>query len=236
MIKFEHTEVHGFEAAIRGMRNPHASWDRIDSNWSFGSTLNQIFITIKDMFKAGTCDPRKIFKFVIGENDLKLMQNLAKAGTDHAKYLRYIVVTVDITAPLYWWKESDTYKVATVSDSCSTMHTIHKDELELDNLSTEHLSDHSINDLLNTIDVINDYRERFLKTGDKDYWWQMIQLLPTSFNQRRTMQFNYQNLYAMYRSRKGHKLDEWHDFRRWVESLPYFLEIFNIPEEEREGR
>lgn len=200
MLKIEKTDVLGWEAAVRGMRNPMNSWDKSDSEFqpcAFGN-------------------PAKI-----GENDHKLMVQLAKAGSDHRKYLRMIVVYVDITAPLYWWKEFDTYKVGTVANSCSTMHKIHAKEFTLDDFSREHLLTGSMFQLHRTVDLLNEAREEYLKTKDKVYWWQMIQLLPTSYNQKRTVMLNYEVLVNMYHSRRNHKLDEWHTFCDWIESLPY---------------
>lgn len=205
MIKLEKTEVFGWESVIRGMRNPMNSWDKSDSEWH------------KD-FEGDSY-------FTIGENDLKLMKSLSKAGTDHAKFLRMINVTVDITAPLYWWKEFDTYKVGTVANSCSTMHKIHAKEFTLDDFSHEHLTVNWREELLNIIHLLNDARTGFLAYEDKLYWWQMIQLLPSSYNQKRTVQLNYQVLKSMYFARKSHKLDEWREFCAWVETLPYFKEI-----------
>ena len=218
MIKLEHTEVFGWESAIRGARNPMNSWDRSDSKFNFSD------------------DPHT---FWMGENDLKLMKNLSKAGSDHGKFLRMINVTVDITAPLYWWKEFDTYKVGTVANSCSTMHKIHAKEFTLNDFSCEHLISEEIlvtvNDqyyhhrfidcMCDTIDMLNTARGNFLETKDKKWWWQMIQLLPSSYNQKRTVQLNYQVLKSMYFARKGHRLDEWETLRQWIESLPYFKEI-----------
>ena len=168
--------------------------------------------------------------FLIGENDLKLMKKLSKAGNDHAKYLRMINVTVDITAPLYWWKEFDTYKVGTVANSCSTMHKIHSKEFTSDDFSCEHLFN-SLSEgmyresLLYTIGALNHARKLYLETKDKKYWWQMIQLLPSSYNQKRTVQLNYQVLKQIYFARRNHKLDEWHTFCDWIEKLSYFNEI-----------
>ena len=208
MIKIENTEVFGWEAAIRGMRNPMNSWDKSDSYAGYRdynpSTEKEIFI---------------------GPNDLRLMQNLSRAGSDHGKFLRMINVTVDITAPLYWWKEYDTYKVGTVANSCSTMHKIHAKEFELDDFSHEHLTDIYECLLEKIIVQLNGAREDYIEHKDKHDWWQMIQLLPSSYNQKRTVQLNYQVLKAMYHARKNHKLDEWHDFCDWCESLPYFKEI-----------
>ena len=206
MIKLEHTEVYGWEAAIRGMRNPLNSWDKSDSAFR----MNRHMALEIDF---------------IGANDLKLMKQLSKAGSDHGKFLRYINVTV--TAPLYWWKEYDTYKVGTVANSCSTMHKIHDRPLTIDDFSHEHLMSGALFELGRIIDVINDARAEYVKDGQhkKAYWWQMIQLLPTSYNQKRTVQLNYQVLKTMYYARKNHKLNEWHDFCDWCESLPYFKNI-----------
>lgn len=210
MIKIENTEVFGWEAAIRGMRNPKDSWHLSDSYSTY--------------VESETGNAAK-FEFFIGEKDMKLMQNLRRAGSDHRKYLRMIDVQVDITAPLYWWKEFDTYKVGTVADSCSTMHKIQAYEFTLDMFSHEHLTVGSKVCLRMTIDLLNRARDKFLETGEKDWWWQMIQLLPSSFNQKRTVQLNYEVLLHMYNSRKGHKLDEWQTLREWIEQLPYFKEI-----------
>ena len=220
MIKIENTEVYGWEAAIRGMRNPMNSWDKSDSQWCGGQRL-------EDCEKYTNCH----MTYCIGENDIKLMKSLSKAGNDHSKFLRMINVTVDITAPLYWWKEFDTYKVGTVANSCSTMHKIHAKEFTLDDFSCEHLCDWAKNHLEKTIEMINGYRFEYnnYKENDactkKDIWWQMIQLLPSSYNQKRTVQLNYQVLKQMYFARRNHKLDEWHDFCSWCETLPYFKEI-----------
>lgn len=223
MIKFENTEVMGWEAAIRGMRNPMNSWEKSDSRWE------PQFDT-----ETGPCHGF----FVIGPNDLNLMARLRNAGTDHRKFMRMITVYVDITAPLYWWKEFDTYKIGTVANSCSTMHKIHENEFKLEDFSHEHLMDEPIyahdgldsdeerifsTGLLNdTIFCLNVFRKKFLETKDKKYWWQMIQLLPSSYNQRRTVMLNYEVLANIYKSRKNHKLDEWSvGFMEWIESLPY---------------
>lgn len=214
MIKIEKTEVFGWEASIRGLRNPMNSWEKSDS-----------CIDVYD--SCPVVD--------IGQNDLKLMKSLTKAGDDHAKFLRMINVTCDITAPLYWWKEFDTYKVGTVANSCSTMHKIHAKEFTLDDFSCEHLDEAFKRDglvvagykryLEYVIDGLNDAREMYLETKDKYYWWQMIQLLPSSYNQKRTVQINYQVLKSMYFARKDHRLDEWHTLCEWMEGLPYFREI-----------
>ena len=214
MIKIENTEVFGWEAAIRGMRNPKNSWRLSDTVYGLGE------YRYTDM--------------IIGENDLKLMRTLAHAGSDHGKFLRMINVTVDLTAPLYWWKEFDTYKVGTVANSCSTMHKIHAKEFTMDDFSHEHFEDefrigccgHNFNDLLLTvISYLNTARQGFLETNNKMYWWHMIQMLPSSYNQKRTVQLNYAVLLNMYHARKNHKLDEWHDLCAWIEELPYFREI-----------
>ena len=225
MISILFTEVSGWDAAIIGMRNPLNSWAKMDSYWTY----------IED----AETGQRAKFEFFAGENDLKLMKKLARAGSDHGKFLRFINVTCDITAPLYWWKEFDTYKVGTVANSCSTMHKIHAKEFTLDDFSHEHLVDFSLNRLHDIIGHLNICRKAFIEYEEekektkhpvmqyekKDYWWQMIQLLPTSYNQKRTIQLNYQVLKSMYHARKNHKLDEWHDFCAWCESLPYFLEL-----------
>ena len=211
MIKIENVEVIGWEHAIRGMRNPKNSWDRSDSE----------FTTQGD--NGGTdcpCDcPLDIP--AIGENDLKLMTVLGNAGTDHRKYMRMITVYLDITAPLYWYKEFDTYKVGTVANSCSTMHKIHDKEFTVDDFSYEHLDLTSFIFIETLIGGLNENRQKFIETKDKKYWWQMIQLLPTSYNQKRTVMLNYEVLANMYKSRKHHKLDEWRGFCNWIEKLPY---------------
>ena len=210
MLKVENTEVFGWEAAIRGMRNPMNSWDKSDSHGCY--------------MACGTpCEYP--LSYCVGQNDLKLMKSLSKAGSDHAKFLRMINVTVDITAPLYWWKEFDTYKVGTVANSCSTMHKIHAKEFTLDDFSHEHLIGESEEALKAMIDQLNFARIAYLETKDKRYWWELIQLLPSSYNQRRTVQLNYQVLKSMYFARKGHRLDEWETLRKWIETLPYFRDI-----------
>lgn len=210
MIKLEKTDVFGWESAIRGMRNPLNSWDKSDSEFSIENSVRE------GRFKQSV---------ELGANDLKLMKTLSKAGDDHGKFLRMINVTVDLTAPLYWWKEFDTYKVGTVANSCSTMHKIHAKEFTKDDFSHEHLMNGSLFQLSMTIDLLNEARDKFLETKEKVYWWQMIQLLPSSYNQKRTVQLNYQVLKSMYFARRNHKLDEWHTFCEWCESLPYFREV-----------
>ena len=204
MIEFENTEVTGWEAAIRGMRNPMNSWDKSDSKH-----INAYQVVTRDLF-------------VIGEADKSLMMQLVKADSDHSKFMRMINVTCDITAPLYWWKEFDTYKVGTVRNSCSTMHTIHKREFTLDDFSHEHLAIVTKYCLLETIRKLNICRDYFINTNNKEDWYQIIQLLPSSYNQRATVQLNYAVLRNMYHGRKAHKLDEWREgFCEWVRSLPY---------------
>ena len=219
MLKLENTGVFGWEATIRGMRNPMNSWNKSDSGWGFVPSQT-----------CPTCDTYEC-GYLIGENDLKLMKSLSKAGNDHAKFLRMINVTVDITAPLYWWKEYDTYKVGTVANSCSTMHKIADKEFTLEDFSCEHLTVESITfGLEPVIDILNKNRELYIQwenAGEekKNLWWQMIQLLPSSYNQKRTVQFNYQVLKQMYFARKDHKLDEWHTLCDWMLALPYIKEV-----------
>ena len=255
MIKFENTEVIGWEHAIRGMRNPMNSWEKSDSYDSVN--CGECGIVDRD----GICKPaehraecEKHREWYVGQNDLDLMKRLRNAGTDHRKFMRMITVYVDITAPLYWWKEFDTYKVGTVVNSCSTMHKIADKEFTLDDFSHEHFitadNDDPMdayfvgntrwgsNDVMNiTLKVLNYYRNRYLKTKDKKYWWQMIQLLPSSYNQKRTVMMNYEVLANIYKSRMNHKLDEWAEhtgeeivkaalngkfgFCDWIKTLPY---------------
>ena len=208
MIKLEYTTVYGWNEAIRGMRNPMNSWSRMDSDWEF----------VED---PSIINPNDEVKFVLGPNDADLMRRLIKAGSDHRKFMRMIVVYTDIEAPLYWWKEYDTYKVGTVANSCSTMHKIHARDLTLDDFSHDKLNEYNRAILKVYIDTINADRQRFVETKDKDSWYQMIQMLPSSYNQKRTVELNYEVLRNMYHSRKTHKLDEWHTFCDWIESLPY---------------
>lgn len=217
MIKIENAEVMGWEAAIRGMRNPMNSWERSDSKW--------YPIGTPDTNQAAANDKYLTEKYCIGNNDLDLMTRLRNAGTDHRKFMRMIAVYLDITAPLYWWKEFDTYKVSTVANSCSTMHKIAANEFTLDDFSHEHLFPTAKKNLESTIDILNGYRDQYnVDTNPelrKEYWWQMIQLLPSSYNQRRTIMLNYEVLANIYKSRRNHKLDEWHAFCDWVKTLPY---------------
>lgn len=223
MIKFENTEVLGWVSAIRGMRNPMNSWEKSDSGWSPDWPRNN-YIFVDE-------DTDNYLELAIGPNDQKLMTALRNAGTDHRKFMRMITVYVDITAPLYWWKEFDTYKVGTVANSCSTMHKIADKEFTLEDFSCEHLiSDEAIpgrvysakSMMEATVNNLNMFRKLYLETQDKKYWWQMIQLLPSSYNQRRTVMLNYEVMANIYESRKNHKLDEWSfGFIEWIRSLPY---------------
>lgn len=229
MIKIENVDVTGWEAAIRGMRNPMNSWDRSDSDyrpiicrrcdscWSF---------EIEAWEDCDDCEVTKYLDnspdgFLVGPNDHALMMKLRNAGTDHRKFMRMIVVYVDITAPLYWWKEFDTYKVGTVANSCSTMHKIHEKEFTVDDFSFERTLPICSWFITSVLSVLNTSRERYLETKDKVYWDTMIQFLPSSYNQRRTVMLNYEVLANMYKSRKEHKLDEWREFCKWIEALPY---------------
>ena len=230
MLKIENTEVVGWEAAIRGMRNPMNSWEKSDSRFSL----------LDDCGDCTHCNLRfdECLEQQIGPNDLDLMTRLRNAGTDHRKFMRMITVYLDVTAPLYWWKEFDTYKVGTVANSCSTMHKIHAKEFTLEDFSCELLyaedeidgmyysttaeEEFTSTDVLKVvIESLNNYRKMYLATKDKKEWWQMIQLLPSSYNQRRTVMLNYEVLANIYKSRRNHKLDEWHTFCDWIESLPY---------------
>ena len=210
MIKFETNDVWGFEWAFKGMRNPMNSWDKSDSDWLFQE---------------------------IGENDLTLARKLINAGSEHRKFLRQVYVSVDIAAPLYWWKEFDTYKVGTVANSCSTMHKITEKDFTLNDFSYEHLLDSSkeceffprfFECLEHTIEELNYARKRYLETKDKYFWWQIIQLLPSSYMQKRTVAMTYENIYTMRQQRRGHKLDEWRiDFFNWSDELPHLKELFD---------
>lgn len=239
MIKIENSEVIGWEVAIRGMRNPMNSWEKSDSGWNHDDPNPEMYIYVDEDFEGYN-------SLTIGPNDQKLMMALRNAGTDHRKFMRMITVYLDITAPLYWWKEFDTYKVGTVANSCSTMHKIAAKEFTIDDFSHEHLNckdyhrdyiasavvdedENSLHkvwatplDILKfTIEMLNGYRSEYLETNDKDDWWQMIQLLPSSYNQKRTVMLNYEVLANIYKSRRNHKLDEWCEFCKWIESLPY---------------
>ena len=244
MIKIENTKVVGWEDAIRGMRNPKNSWDRIDSYATH----------IEDPETLETAE----YEYFVGPNDHKLMMTLAKGGPVHAKYRRFIMVYVDITAPLYWWKEADTYRIGVEKNSCSTMHKIHDKEFTLEDFSHEHLISDSNSDydldaylfaeetdgfevgwsplsvLEHTIRAMNVNREAYIETKDKRYWWQMIQLLPSSYNQKRTMMISYEALADIYEWRRNHKLDEWREVCEWIESLPY-SEIITQPIVEKDN-
>lgn len=222
MITFENTEVMNFEGALRGMRNPLNSWAKSDSYMAYDySSLDR---------------QEERYELVeIGPNDMDLARRLIKAGSDHRKFLRQIFVSVDITAPLYWWKEFDTYKVATVANSCSTMHTIHKRDFTRDDFSYEHLFSSNgktggpIDTLDNIIADLNYWRNRYVETENKNYWYVMIQLLPTSYNQKRTVTLNYETIRNIYGSRRNHKLDEWSiGFMEWIDSLPYAEELIKF--------
>lgn len=211
MIKIEKTDVYGWDAAIRGMRNPMNSWDKSDTTW----------VNDSDNRQGIEFDFYSLNKKVIGDNDIDLMKRLASAGPVHAKYRRMINVTCDITAPLYWWKEFDTYKIGTVANSCSTMHKIHSRPLTLHDFSIEYLEPESKEVFMGVIASLNALREYYCDFNNKSDWYQMIQLLPTSYNQKRTIQMNYEVLVGMYRDRKNHKLDEWHTLCDWIRELPY---------------
>lgn len=231
MIKIENIEVFNFEGAIRGMRNPLNSWDKSDSHICYGG----------DKFDDCTGEhpfcPRKDEKdfgndvFCVGKADLDLMHRLYIAGQPHRKYLRQIFVSMDVIAPLYWWKEADTYKVGTTANSCSTMHKIHDKEFTLDDFSHEHLYTHSEEMLQDLIDLLNRCRNDYNINKRKDSWWQMIQLLPSSYNQRRTLTMNYENVANMIEYRSNHKLDEWNEFVNILWELPYLKEIAGKVEE-----
>ena len=245
MLKIENFEVVGWEHAIRGMRNPKNSWERSDS----------LFFDDSEGHVCNIAQGSELDLIDIGPNDHKLMTSLAKGGPVHAKYRRMITVYLDITAPLYWWKEFDTYKVGTVANSCSTMHKIHAKKFTLEDFSCEHLFELGKNAefadvpkynnewwdakliLEMLVKSLNHYRKLFIETGDKRYWWQMIQLLPTSYNQKRTVMLNYEVLHNIYESRRNHKLDEWHVLCDWIRELPYSELItmeFEEPKPERE--
>lgn len=230
MIKFENTEIFNFEGAIRGMRNPLNSWDKSDSTICTGRDFDNCKATVNKCPRGEDPEFREDI-FCIGKSDLDLMKRLIKCGLDHRKFMRQILVRVDITAPLYWWKGFDTYKVGTVSNSCSTIHKIHFKPIELSDFSIDdfYIEDDGI-DLSdcfkNVIADCESLRRKYLDTKDKKYWRGLIQLLPSSYNQRRTVTLNYETLYNIYGSHKGHKLDEWSvGFMKWIESLPYAEEL-----------
>jgi len=211
MIKIERTSVVNFENALRGMRNPMNSWDRSDSYFDENG------------------------KYIIGENDLSLAVRLARAGSDDRKYLRQIFVSVDVTAPLYWWKEYDTYKVGTVANSTSTMHKIHSKEFSREDFSCDRMSGIALTCLDNVIEVLEERRQKYIETKDTAYWHDMIQLLPTSYNQMRTCTLNYENLINIYYARRYHKLPEWHVYCDWIASLPYAKELITGLRDKQDG-
>lgn len=236
MIKIEHTDTYGWEHAIRGMRNPLNSWDKSDTRVC--SEYNVLEYCDCWLHGSASCPQydncgkgvwiNSDQELHLGDNDSNLMHRLCSAGSDHRKFMRMIVVYCDITAPLYWWKEFDTYKVGTVANSCSTMHKIHAKEFTRDDFSHENILDETFTGLVNPtsllngiVDALNQNRKLYLDTKDKKYWWQMIQLLPSSYNQKRTVMLNYEVLTNIYNSRRHHKLDEWQDFCEWIKSLPH---------------
>lgn len=202
MIKIERTSVMNFDNAMRGARNPLNSWARYDSGFDENGD------------------------FVFGENDLSLAKRLCKAGSDHRKFIRMIMVSVDVTAPLYWWKEYDTYKVSTVANSTSTMHKIASKPFELNDFSVDHMNEEGIEAMKKVVDTLESLRLRYLETNDKELWYTIIQLLPSSYNQMRTCTLNYETLCNIYYARKNHKLAEWHTYCDWIEGLPYFKDLF----------
>lgn len=237
MLKIENFEVVGWEHAIRGMRNPMNSWEKSDSGYCVQDLSRDCNNCVHNHTNYPTC---RCGGFDIGPNDYALMKKLSKAGTDHRKFMRMITVYLDITAPLYWWKEFDTYKVGTVANSCSTMHMIHAKEFTIEDFSCEHLKDScgESHDCFSPLDILYDViimlnicREDYLKSKSKDDWDQMIQLLPSSYNQKRTVMLNYEVLANIYESRKNHKLDEWHTFCHWIDELPYSELITGYEEE-----
>ena len=224
MIDIKCLYVGGFQEAIHGMRNPMNSWDKSDSCepvGNVGKEKTEAVLSEYENAEAGDF-------YILGPNDKELAMTLAKAGSVHGKFRRMIIVYVDILAPLYWWKEFDTYKVGTVANSCSTMHKIHSKKFEEDDFSFEHLIHNEMEDpyalaaVGTTLSALNRYRELYLQTNDKKYWWQMIQLLPSSYNQKRTVMLNYEVLSNIYIYRRDHKLDEWREFCKMIEHLPYF--------------
>lgn len=234
MIKIEDVEVMGMRKAIKGMRNAMNSWDKSDSGFyqcgcpEVGTTYCGNYGDRCFRGNCGTCPMRM---YDMGDADMDLAKRLIKAGSPDRKFLRMIHVQADVTAPLYWWKEYDTYKVGTVANSCSTMHTIHKRDLTLDDFSYEHLIPVALDCLNETIKTINTARQFVVNMKLKEDWWQMIQLLPSSFNQMRTIDLNYETLLSIYRQRKSHKLDEWRDFCKWIETLPYMKEFLGLDEQ-----
>lgn len=225
MIKVENIEVFNFEGAIRGLRNPMNSWDKSDS-FRCIDRLDCDGCPCEGVDDTCNSPVDKLKDVIVGQNDLDLMRRLYKAGTEHRKYLRQIFVSMDITAPLYWWKEADTYKVGTVANSCSTMHKIHSKKFTVSDFSCEQMTeDITCEAFRNTIKALNFNRDMFLETKDKKWWWNMIQSLPSSYNQRRTVTMNYENVMTIIKQRSGHKLDEWNQFVETLKGLPYITEI-----------
>ena len=233
MLRLEFDEVYNFDGAIRGMRNPMNSWAKSDSDWC---------MSCED---GGQCQLSKSGCYMLGANDLDLCKRLVSAGTEHRKFLRQVMVSVDIIAPLYWWKEFDTYKVGTTANSTSTMHKIHAKEFTIEDFSYDHLHESengwvedekghkwtsSRTTMETIVGVLNAYRHQFLTTKDKAYWYVMVQLLPSSYNQKRTVTMNYENLLSMYFQRKNHKLEEWHTLCDWIKELPYMEEFIKCVE------
>lgn len=222
MINIEDVEVMGFRKAIKGMRNALNSWDKSDSN--IASCLESITRCEKCPYHFVVCNESEFF--FIGDKDMDLAKRLIKAGSTDRKFMRMIHVQADVTAPLYWWKEYDTYKVGTTANSCSTMHTIHKRDLALDDFSHDRLDDDIVyNYMKPIIEGLNLFRTQYNNSKDKKYWNQIIQLLPSSFNQMRTIDLSYETLFSIYHQRKNHKLDEWHTFCDWIITLPYMKEF-----------
>ena len=261
MVKIEDVEVMGMRKAIKGMRNAMNSWDKSDSEYGClvdeNDWVNKEKCPVGYVTKCKDCtwceplcyDNHDKRTFIIGEADMKLCKNLIKAGSPDRKFMRMIHVQMDVTAPLYWWKEFDTYKVGTVANSCSTMHTLHKRDLTLDDFSHENLISDSVDILKDLINTLNDCRDSYINydkdinlitkeiTSKKHIWWQMIQLLPSSFNQMRTIDLNYETLFSIYHQRKCHKLNEWVEFCKWIETLPYMKEFLGLDEQvEKEKR
>lgn len=244
MIKIKDAEVMGMRKAIKGMRNAMNSWDKNDSN--IASCLEPITRCEKCPYHFVVCNESEFF--FIGDKDMDLAKRLIKTGSPDRKFMRMIHVQADVTAPLYWWKEYDTYKVGTTANSCSTMHTIHKRELTIDDFSHEHLLKSSMSFLQDLINEINRNRHLYTKgfkdvpsddvcgvrPTDKTLWWQMIQLLPSSFNQMRTIDLDYETLFSIYQQRKNHKLDEWKEFCKWIEDLPYMRDFLSLNDSETE--
>ena len=229
MLEIRDYEVMGFRMAMKGMRNAMNSWDKSDSGYGCDQYDCGYLMKCNDCPIHG-CSA-SIPTYIIGEEDMKLAKKLIKAGSSDRKFLRMIHVQADVTAPLYWWKEYDTYKVGTVANSCSTMHTIHKKEFTIDDFSHEHLCSWSLKTMQKVIDNLNIERKNFLVSKDKFCWWQMIQLLPSSFNQMRTIDLDYETLYSIYHQRRNHKLDEWREFCKWIETLPYMKEFLELDEQ-----